>query len=26
MLALPKIARPLAFRTGQVPLELEMVI
>ena len=26
MLAMPKIARPLAFRTGQVPLELEMVI
>ena len=26
MLALPKMARPLAFKTGQVPLELEMVI
>ncbi|MEQ9506125.1 MAG: quinolinate synthase NadA [Hyphomonas sp.] len=26
MLALPKMAKPLAFRTGQVPLELEMVI
>ena len=25
MLALPKMAKPLAFRTGQVPLELEMV-
>jgi quinolinate synthase len=26
MLALPKMARPLSFKTGQVPLELEMVI
>jgi quinolinate synthase len=26
MLALPKMAKPLAFKTGQVPLELEMVI
>jgi quinolinate synthase len=26
MLALPKMAKPLAFRTGQVPREIEMVV